>query len=271
MIYTFKDFIEPIPKESPTLSPYYREWQETGVVHLPEFLPSSLIESYCAVREKVPSTNGWNTPIPYMRIPQLKDIALYPPLMQTLEALIGGPMGLHLNLTGWVSTERNWHQDGYLNPEHVGSHYAAVWMALDDIHPDSGPFEYVPGSHQWGMMTRAKIWEKLTPTERTSPAWPKIAEKILNAPCNEEIQNRGATVTQFIPKKGDVLIWHPRLLHRGSEPKSPGMVRKALINHYSALSHRHDMPLRAEHSQGCYYFVLQTNDPIEDNYKNELA
>ena len=54
---------------------------------------------------------------------------------------------MHLNLTGWVSTERNWHQDDYLNP-FINSWYGRL-VALDKISADAGPFEYVPGSHKW--------------------------------------------------------------------------------------------------------------------------
>lgn len=277
--FEFSDFIEPLPNDDsvpyldraevymPALSEPHKKWREDGVMILPNFLPDNLIERYCSLREKLDNPNGWNTPIPYMHHEEIRDIALYPPLMLVLKDLIGDDMGLHLNLTGWVSTERNWHQDGYLNPEFVGSWYVAVWMALDDIHPDSGPFEFVPGSHRWGMMTRSKIWEKLTEEERERPDWPKLSEKLLNKPCEKEIKARGAKVYQFLAKKGDVLIWHSRLLHRGSEPKKPGMQRKALINHYSGLTARKDMPVRKQHTLGCYYFVLHTNDPIEGNFK----
>ena len=47
-------------------------------------------------------------------------------------------MLLHLALTGWISTQRDWHQDDYLNPPFVANWYAAVWMALDDISAESG-------------------------------------------------------------------------------------------------------------------------------------
>src|SRR5438552_11002670 len=87
-------------------------------------------------------------------------------LCATMESLIGEPMMLHLALTGWVSTERTWHQDDYLNPAHVAGWYAAVWMALDDnIHSDSGPFEYLPGSHRWPTLRRDKVISFLTEEE----------------------------------------------------------------------------------------------------------
>ncbi|MBL9007487.1 MAG: phytanoyl-CoA dioxygenase family protein [Myxococcales bacterium] len=55
----------------------------------------------------------------------------------------------------------------------------ALWFAFDTIHPDSGPFEYVPGSHRWPIMRRPKVIKYLTKeayeaartsSERTSPS-----------------------------------------------------------------------------------------------------
>ena len=30
------------------------------------------------------------------------------------------------------------------------SHVVTVWVALDEMHPELGPLEYVRGSHRWG-------------------------------------------------------------------------------------------------------------------------
>ncbi|GFE68442.1 phytanoyl-CoA dioxygenase family protein [Chroococcus sp. FPU101] len=130
------------------LTDIQKSWRKNGLVILERFLPNNLIEKYSQLRSKFPHSDGWSCPTPYMYYKEIRDICLYPPLMETMKSLIGDEMGLHLNLTGWVSTTRDWHQDDYLNPPFVNSWYAAVWMALDDIHPDSGPFEYVPGSHR---------------------------------------------------------------------------------------------------------------------------
>jgi hypothetical protein len=178
-------------------------------------------------------------------------------------------MGLHLNLTGWVSTERNWHQDDYLNPPYVNSWYSAVWVALDDIHPDCGPFEYVPGSHKWPLLRSNKVRLFLTPEERSDANWPFLAERVVNDICEREIARRGGATKKFIAKKGDVLIWHGRLLHRGSYPAVPGMLRKTLISHYSGLSHRIDMKAFNRTPDGSVYF--QFDIPLDfDPYARDV-
>lgn len=238
------------------LAPEATQWLGQGIVYLPKFLPSDLIAAYCAVRSKLKSPGGWRSPTPYIHVKELRDICLYRPLMQILKALIGEDCGLHLNLTGWVSTERDFHQDSFLNPSFVGTHYAAVWMALDDIHPDSGPFQYVPGSHRWPIIRRDKVFRYLTEQERLDEGWPTHTQKWIADACMDEIVKRNAPVYTYTPKKGDVLIWHSNLIHRGSPANRPGMERKALIAHYSALSRRPDMPDVRRHDNGEHYFYF---------------
>lgn len=230
-------------------------WRRDGVLIKPGFFAGEVIDRYSAIRARVPNPGGWSCPVPYMHVAELRDICLDPRLSSLLGHLIGEEMGLHLNLTGWVSTDRNWHQDDYLNPPYVNSWYAAVWIALDDIHPDCGPFEYVPGSHRWSLMKSHRVRLFLNEDERETMAWPKLAERFVNDVATREIERRGPTPVRFLARKGDLLIWHGRLMHRGSVAAVPGMERRALIGHYSGTSHRIDMPEVAHTPKGSAYFV----------------
>jgi len=231
-----------------------RFWRDNGYVIKPGFIPEEMVDRYAALRARHPDKGGWGCPVPYMHVSELSDISLYPPLMQLMHRLVGEEMMLHLNLTGWVSTDRNWHQDDYLNPPYINSWYAATWVALDDIHPDCGPFEFVPGSHKWPLMKGHKVRMYLTPEERNSVGWPSLAERFVNDLAQDEIDRRGVEPKRFIARKGDVLIWHGRLMHRGSYAKQPGMERRTLISHYSGVSHRVDMKEIGRTPEGSAYF-----------------
>jgi SAM-dependent methyltransferase len=237
------------------LSPEQRAWRENGYLIVPELIPEHLIDGYCAVRRHVSLAEGWTSPSPYLDIPEIRDLCLHQPLMDLLEQLIGEPLGLHLNLTGWVSTERDWHQDDYLNPAGINGHYAAVWTALDRIRLDAGPFEFVPGSHRWPIIRQAKVLRLLGYTNVDDPTWPYDSELLLTPFFEEEIKHRGATIERFLGNKGDVLIWHARLLHRGSRPAYPGSERRSMIAHYSAVSRRTDFPNVRRHPGGGLYFL----------------
>lgn len=200
---------------------------------------------------------GWSHCTPYMEHPEILDLVA--PLAPILEDLIGEPAGMNLNLTGWETTARDWHQDSYLNEPEVGDHYAAVWIALGDIHPDSGPFQYVPGSHRWPQVTRDLIGRHV---DLEDPLWPKHSEAILTPLFEQHLAETEAGVVTHLPKRGDVLVWHGRLLHRGSQANVAGAYRPAFIGHFSGIGHRSAMPPAVEHPGGGWYFPITTMHPV---------
>jgi hypothetical protein len=258
------DLLPPLDQsdlDTSALTVEQRSWRRDGVVIMPKLLPDSVTDPYIARRSKLGAPGGWISPVPYLQVPELRALALYPPLMHMLQHLLSERMMLHLALTGWISTERNWHQDDYLNPPFVNSWYAAVWMALDRIDPLSGPFEYIPGSHRWPLLRGEKVRSFLTRAERTRlddgvNHWPKYSERFVTPAIETEISRYGIPSRTFIGEKGDVLIWHGRLMHRGSIPKVPGHERRSLITHYSGIGHRPDMTERAEDENGEAYAVF---------------
>jgi ectoine hydroxylase-related dioxygenase (phytanoyl-CoA dioxygenase family) len=101
------------------------------------------------------------------------------------------------------------------------------------------------------LLRIAKVKSFLTDEElaRREPVtgnndWPKYAEDFVTPAVEERIRASGAVSRQFLGKRGDVLIWHGRLMHRGMRPRIPDKERRSLITHYSGESHRPDMPDR---------------------------
>lgn len=255
MTVTLDDLTIPAPQPGPA------DWNNDGFVIKKNFLPEELMQAYeeCWLKHNVNRKTGWDYCTPYRQHPEIMEILSYKGIHETIEGLLGEPGGVHLNLTGWVSTTRNWHQDTYLNPPHVGDYYVAVWIALETIHPDSGPFQLVPGSHRWPVVTQDKILRALTPQERNH-RWPTHSERLLTPLFTNEIIKREAEVLTYLPDRGDVLFWHGRLLHRGSVAKIPDMRRKTLIAHYSGINHRQDMPKAQQYKDGWFF-------PIDDPNK----
>lgn len=248
-----------------SLTPEQRAWHKDGVLILRKFMPDSILDPYIAVREKLNEPGGWLSPSPYLQVDELRRVCLYPPLRQVMRDLIGEEMMVHLNLTGWVTSERNWHQDDYLNPPFINSWYAAVWVALDHIDPDSGPFEYIPGSHRWRLLRGDKVRNFMTDEERATnnarnggENWPRVTERFVAPAVDYEIFERDISPQRFLAEKGDVLIWHGRLMHRGTLANRPGLERRSVISHYSGVNHRPDMMLRREDENGGVYAVFDT-------------
>ena len=240
-----------------------------GYAIAPGLLPEDVVDRYCAAfMEQFPDRTqrgGFQYATPYRDHPFVMDLCMRPEITDMCEALVGEPMGLHLNLSDWRSTQRNWHQDGYLNPDGNLDWYVAVWIALDDIDPDAGPFEFVPGSHRrFGIIRNRNMLAALDPAER-GPDWPKHSERILTPIFDDAIEQfEVAPPKQFLARKGDVFFWHPRLLHRGSTPLNPDLERRALIAHYSGIHHRADFGPAVQHGSGWYFPV---DDPAGGGFK----
>ena len=243
-----------------------RLWRKQGYLWLENFLPDDLLDRYSEARWRLrPSLKSWRCPVPYLYVPEMRDLALHKPLTDILDELIGTRMALNLALTGWRSTQRAWHQDDYLNPPTVNCRYLAVWIALDDIPADCGPFEFVQDSHHWPLLRRDRILDNLPDALRSRPSWPVTSEYFVEAACRDEIIRREASTTPFLAKKGDVLIWHAALMHRGGAPARPGAVRKSLITHYTAADRGAGAgwPMPVQHGDGGWYFPLEGH-PLDD-------
>lgn len=261
--------LEDIAVDPPAPGPW--DWNDEGVIRLPGLFEQRELNPYMSEWRvhngyerlgedgvlHAARPGGYSDTCPYMHKPALFDLVTsnvwewcWP---------IDEPMGVNLNLTGWVSTQRDWHADSYLNEPEVGDFYGAAWIALGDIHPDSGPFQYVPGSHRWPQVTRETIGRYF---DLTDPAWPKHSEELLTPLFEEYIERMGVEPVTYLPEAGDVLLWHGRLCHRGSRPNTPGMYRPALIAHYSGIHHRPQMPSALRSDAGGYYFPIITDQPV---------
>ena len=104
---------------------------------------------------------------------------------------------------------------------------AASWLALEDVRPGSGEFEFVPGSHA--------VPEYLHPgmSKGHNDDMGTYAEVLehMKADC----LSRGRTTERFEAKKGDILIWHADLLHGGAKIEDPSSTRMSLVTHFMPL------------------------------------
>mmetsp|Transcript_1901 Transcript_1901/g.3323 ORF Transcript_1901/g.3323 Transcript_1901/m.3323 type:complete len:447 (-) Transcript_1901:299-1639(-) len=99
----------------------------------------------------------------------------------------------------------------------------AVWVALEDIHPDSGPLFYYPGSHKLPYYNMQNLGLK----KNADGDYPKYQETI-----QALAENMGYKRESFTPKQGEALIWHGNLLHGGPPPNNPALTRLSVVVHF---------------------------------------
>jgi hypothetical protein len=140
-----------------------------------------------------------------------------PKPLQTIASHKGSQQGVHSD-----SIHMTTYPLGYLT---------AAWIAFEDIHPDSGPLVYYPGSHKlpYVFSTEIGITEKAFREEGYGPYHALYEPYIQRLIEQHELQAK-----HFHAKKGDVLIWHANLLHGGSSRRDMKLTRKALVCHFYA-------------------------------------
>lgn len=251
-------------------------WHNFGYVIKRNFVPHDLIDEYLSIRERENLGAGaFPNTTPYLYHSAIRDICCSRELHYLMVDLLGEELGLHFLLSSFQSTQRGWHQDDYLNPEDVMGRYAAVWIAMGDVHPDSGPFEFVPGSHRWPCLRREKVRTLVVPEIRANTdLWTVHAEYFVNKAVENYIEETGSEIAFFDAKKGDILIWHAKLIHRGSIPKDPSLTRPALIAHYSNIRDRRDIGDHiVRHGDGGYFWQFpERGKPLrEDKFERMHA
>jgi phytanoyl-CoA hydroxylase len=119
----------------------------------------------------------------------------------------------------------------------------AAWIALEDIAPDSGPLMYVPGSHRLPYYQFAP-GRYIHDHEADGLAGIAAAEAWDRQHCAAA----ALAAQPFLPKQGEVLLWHHSLLHGGSVPTNPERTRKSFVVHFTRdgnmpqLTNRYDDP-----------------------------
>jgi hypothetical protein len=101
------------------------------------------------------------------------------------------------------------------------------WVALEDVQPLSGEFQFIPGSHQTPELLHHG-------TAKGHQSDYDEYYKVLQG-THRLCEERGLETKTFIAKKGDVLIWHGDLMHGGAPIQDQSRTRKSLIAHLMPL------------------------------------
>lgn len=148
-----------------------------------------------------------------------------------LQHIFLSPATVLQSLTFYRGSQQPAHVDyPYVRCQSKLAHLAASWIPLEDIHADSGPLAYYPGSHHldvsgffdWG--NGSIVYE---PDSVRNPA--EFSDYL-----QQRVEDSGIQPEIFLPKRGDLLIWHGNLIHRGSEIKDQALTRKSYVTHYTS-------------------------------------
>jgi len=103
---------------------------------------------------------------------------------------------------------------------------AAAWVALEDVDPAAGPLTYFVGSHKLPFRSMQDLG-----CDGPPPSYPCYEGRIREE--MEAAAGQGSVFPQSMaPKRGDVIIWAPNLVHGGSSVEDASLTRRSQVTHY---------------------------------------
>ena len=199
-----------------------KTFDSNGIVVLPNLVPTEVIDSYVnnfwlkTFKFNDENSRQKNIDQMYLKYPAIRDLLLHDSITSSLLDL-DLCLALHSDITHWRSTNTGWHIDRLEDNPNRADQYVGIWVALDEIDPTSGPFQYIEGSHKWKL---------------DSEMCSQNQESGMLQMCEKAMDENKHQVKTFLATKGDVLIWNSRVIHRGSSPKR-NIPRPTLIGHFS--------------------------------------
>ena len=137
-----------------------------------------------------------------------EELIFPPPVLRFLTQIYDRPPVVFQTMTMRKGSQENLHIDtGPLTLTEPMS-LCASWVALEDVQPQSGALQFVPGSHRLPELL-------LYGTDKGNNGDYMEYGKILNTTL-QMCEERGLKTEYFMANKGDVLVWHADLLHSGA-------------------------------------------------------
>ncbi len=161
-------------------------------------------------------------------------------------------------------TSQHYHRDTphfYTNPI---DNYYGVWYALEDVNINAGPLKYYIGSHKLVCPDGHECFNEYLKTDPNYTISGTDYNLIIQYNKNIEdlcIKNNLQCVDEnnYINKidKGDIIIWHPKLLHGGSNIIDPTLTRYSMVTH--------NVPIHTQVFNASHFFSPNPTDKYLEN------
>lgn len=211
----------------------YQQFMEQGWVVLEFAVDPVLLDAACsqlqdAAREGYRGyIEGSSSRIEHLhKIPgAIRDIYFSQSLRAAISELYGTPMSPCQTLSYRYGSQQSLHSDYVHLTPFPRNLMCGVWIALEDVHPDAGPLEFVPYSHRSARLTMQDFdLEQIRDGDYSifdttfSPAWEKAVE--------------GLDKQLALLRKGQVLIWDGNLIHGGTSRRQESLTRSSVVLHF---------------------------------------
>lgn len=160
----------------------------------------------------------------YEYLESARRVCFAPALVDFLELIFERPPMAFQSLSFNKGSKQAIHQDTAFVRVSSPLELAASWIALEDVHPNTGELHYYEGSHKFREFLFEGQW-KWHPPGNTELG-------LFYEHLQRQADEAGLEPVRFHPKKGDALIWSADLAHGGSPYTDETKTRKSLVTHY---------------------------------------
>ena len=192
------------------------------------------IEAWRNGQQGVPRLqDGWH------KYSQILDLSQQSLILNCLQVLYGRKPFAFQTLNFAVGSEQHFHSDAVHFHSYPHGFMCGVWIALEDVSTESGPLIYYPGSHRLPYLTAGIL--DLSPDLVAKEEHP---QRFFEERWREAVNHKGYAQHRFLPKRGQVLIWHANLLHGGQQVSNRKASRWSQVTHYFFSDCLYTTPLK---------------------------
>jgi hypothetical protein len=182
-------------------------------------------------------------------IPAVRELATDPNVIAALSALYGRRPVPFQTLNFERGTEQETHSDLVHFNSFPPRYMAGVWVALEDVRPESGPLHYYPGSHRLPVYEPHDISLKGSSSSNRDEQY-----RSYEAFVRELLEQSGLPRERVALKRGQALIWASNLMHGGDPISDPQSTRRSQVTHYYFEGCRYYTPLYSDPPLGRYHW-----------------
>jgi ectoine hydroxylase-related dioxygenase (phytanoyl-CoA dioxygenase family) len=197
----------------------------------------------------------------HMQSDALKSIFLDPTIMKWNRLILDREVYGCQSIIFFSGSRRRLHHDHIHMTTRPYGYLTAAWIALEDIDPRSGPLLYLPGSQWLPYVTMDDVSSRMQPGADNF-------DDVIADELEQRIRKRRLKTDRFLPRRGDVLLWHSNLVHGGAPVEDPSRSRKSLACHYAAfgVDYYHEIAATSRDPDDVLYYEGM---PYMPEYYNE--
>ena len=188
---------------------------------------ADLIRLETGKRREIKARSNWRIGQYHLYSGAAREIFVHPDIRRIASMVFARKAEPRFSLMFSKGTEQGLHQDTCVFHIFPRDFMMGVWIACEDISHESGPLEYYPGSH------RTPLFPEFTNYPQTNR---RTTDPEQSRRYDEYVANLAKRFTkhELLVSKGDVMFWHPMLIHGGCPRIDRQATRKSFVLHVMA-------------------------------------